>query len=85
MTSQGFYGWGVLLIMLVAAADFEATSEIAAAFAVLLLVSVLLIYGPAAFGWLSSVVGAPAAVVPNTPTSGSGATGATRVGGTGGV
>lgn len=67
MTAQGFYGWGVLLILLVAAADFDATADVAAAFAVLLLVSVLLIYGPAAFDWLTTVVGGTVPAVSSSP------------------
>jgi len=49
-------GWGVLFVMLVAASDFEATAELAAAFATLIFVAVILLYGPTALANVSSLV-----------------------------
>jgi hypothetical protein len=49
-------GWGVLFVVLVAAADFEQTAELAAAFATLIFVAVMLLYGPTALGNLSTLV-----------------------------
>jgi hypothetical protein len=49
-------GWGVLFVVLVAAADFPQTADLAAAFATLIFVAVMLLYGPTALGNLSTLV-----------------------------
>ena len=48
-------GWAVLSLFLVAAADIPATAELASAFAWLIFVAVLLLYGPSALGTLSTL------------------------------
>lgn len=48
-------GWGVLSLFLIAAADIEATAELASAFAWLIFVAVLLLYGPSALATLSTL------------------------------
>lgn len=55
--SRSLLGWGVIFIVLVAMADFESTANLAASFAWLIFISVLLLYGPTAFGNLSSLLG----------------------------
>ena len=65
MTSGGtvvqpsaLFGWGVLLFMLVTAADFDATASLAQAFAFLILLATLLSVGPVAFDNIAVLVGA---------------------------
>jgi hypothetical protein len=48
-------GWGVVFVVLVAAADFPQTAELAAAFATLIFVAVMLLYGPTALGNISNL------------------------------
>lgn len=48
-------GWGVLSLFLIAGADIPATAELASAFAWLIFVAVLLLYGPAALETLSTL------------------------------
>lgn len=59
--SRSVIGWGILFVALIALADIEATAEIAAAFAWLIFVSVLLLYGPTAFAALSTLTQGKAA------------------------
>lgn len=49
-------GWGVLFVILVALSDIEATAELAAAFAWLIFVGVMLLYGPQALDTISNLV-----------------------------
>lgn len=55
--SRSLLGWGAIFVALVALADFESTANLAASFAWLIFISVLLLYGPTAFGNLSSLFG----------------------------
>lgn len=55
MTAQTWAGWGFLLVFLTVAADIPATESLAVAFAYLILVAVLLRYGPEAFAWITAV------------------------------
>lgn len=48
-------GWGILSLFLIAGADIPATAELASAFAWLIFVAVLLLYGPAALETLSTL------------------------------
>lgn len=48
-------GWGVLSLFLIAGADIPATAELASAFAWLIFVAVLLLYGPSALATLSTL------------------------------
>lgn len=49
--------WAVLLVTLSVMADFEATSKIAEAFALLIMLTVILAYGIDAFGAITNYVG----------------------------
>jgi len=57
MTPQRLAAWGVLAFTLIVLAEFPTTSELAVAFGYLILVSVLLTAGPAAFANLSRMTG----------------------------
>lgn len=48
-------GWGVLSLFLIAGADVPATAELSSAFAWLIFVAVLLLYGPSALATLSTL------------------------------
>ena len=61
MTQQALIGWAVLTVFLVAGADIESTSKLAQAFAWLVLLAVLMGYGPAAFTRLTRAMGQGAA------------------------
>ena len=50
-------GWGVLFVVLIGMADIPATAELAAAFAWLIFVSVMMLYGPTALGTLGGLLG----------------------------
>lgn len=53
--SRSVIGWAVVSLFLIAAADIEATAELASAFAWLIFVAVLLLYGPSALATLSTL------------------------------
>ena len=48
-------GWGVLWVVLIGLADIDTTAELASAFAWLIFVAVLLLYGPTAFANISTL------------------------------
>lgn len=52
---QQVMGWGVLYLMLIAAADIPATGQLSAAFAWLLFVSILLMFGVDALNGLANL------------------------------
>lgn len=52
---QAVFGWAVLFVMLIVASDVPGLGDLAAAFAWLLLLSILIIYGPAAFNNLQRI------------------------------
>ena len=53
---QRVVGFAVVALVLFMAADFPTTSELAVAFAYLIMLSALIAAGPAAFGRISSLV-----------------------------
>ena len=55
--SRSVLGWGAIFVALIGLADFPATANLAASFAWLIFISVLLLYGPQAFANLSSLFG----------------------------
>lgn len=55
MTAQSLFGWAVVAIILSIFADIESTSEIAVAFAWLILIAVLFNSGIKVFDGISSV------------------------------
>lgn len=55
ITAQSIFAWGFLFAGLVILADFPGAGEVAAAFALLILISVLLGFGPAAFDNISTL------------------------------
>ena len=57
MTPQSLFGWGVIAVTLAIFADIDATSEVAVAFAYLILLAVLFHSGPKVFGSIATVVG----------------------------
>lgn len=56
ITPQQVLGWGVLYVMLIAAADIPGLGKISAAFAWLLLLSIALFYGVDAANGLNSLM-----------------------------
>jgi hypothetical protein len=50
-------GWGVLSVILIGMADIPATADLAAAFAWLIFVSVMMLYGPTALKVLGDLLG----------------------------
>jgi hypothetical protein len=56
MTPRFVLGWIVLAGFLIIASDFPATSELALAFAYLILISVLLVAGPDAFNNITTML-----------------------------
>lgn len=57
LSAQSVLGWGVLYLMLIAAADIPATGKVSAAFAWLLFISILLMFGVDAFNGLTRLLG----------------------------
>lgn len=57
ITAQTLVGWAMLFIILIALADIEATGDLASAFAYLLLLTILLAFGPDAFDNLTRLLG----------------------------
>lgn len=55
ITSQSLFAWGFLFAGLVILSDFPGAGELSAAFAMLILISVLLAFGPAAFDNISTL------------------------------
>lgn len=55
MTIGAAVGWGILFLVLVAMTDIPATQTVAAMFAWLFLVAVLMKFGPAAFGTIKTI------------------------------
>jgi hypothetical protein len=62
MSVNNAIGWAVVFATLLILADIPATEQIASSFSWLLLISVLIAFGPAAFATISGVSGASAAV-----------------------
>jgi hypothetical protein len=62
---QRIAGGIVVAMFLVIASDFDATAQLAVAFAYLILISSLLVVGPAAFENLSRMVGSTRTVTTN--------------------
>lgn len=60
VTLNAVVAWGVLFLLFVAMTDIPMTQQVAAAFAWLLLVSVLLKYGPDAFTTITTINKTPA-------------------------
>jgi len=56
MTPGTFIAWAFLLVMLVALSEFPATGDLAAAFALLILIAVSLGFGPTAFSNIANLV-----------------------------
>lgn len=56
MTPQALTGWAVVMVFLVAGADIEATSKLAVSFGWLILLAVLMAYGPTAFARIAAAV-----------------------------
>ncbi len=83
-TLGNLVGWAVVYLVLITLSDIPPTGRLAAAFGWLMLVSTLSLFGPSALTNLSGVTGTLGGVTPKQA-SGTGATGATRVGGTGGT
>lgn len=54
---QAVFGWMVLFVLLIVVSDVPGLGDLAAAFAWLLLLSILIIYGPAAFSNLTRLAG----------------------------
>jgi len=52
---QAVFAWAVLFVIFIGASDIDATAELASAFAFLLLISVLLVFGPDAFATLNKL------------------------------
>lgn len=57
MTPAALFGWAVIAIALSIFADIESTSEVAVAFAWLILIAVLFNYGVKLFDGISAIVG----------------------------
>jgi hypothetical protein len=57
MTIQRFMAWGVVAFSLIVLAEVPSTSQLAVAFAYLILVSVLLTVGPSAFANIQAMFG----------------------------
>jgi len=57
ITAQQVLGWGVLYVMLIAAADIPGLGKISAAFGWLLFLSILLFYGVDAMNGLNNLFG----------------------------
>lgn len=55
ITSESLFAWGFLFAGLIILSDFPGAGELSAAFAMLILISVLLAFGPAAFDNISTL------------------------------
>lgn len=64
---QVLAGWAVLFVIFIALADLDATAELATAFAFLLLLSIVLAFGPDMFNNLAAALG-----FESSPTGGGG-------------
>lgn len=60
MNGRALLAWGILTIALVALADYETTSSLAVAFALLVFISTSLTLGPAALNHITELVSKPA-------------------------
>ena len=58
-TARAIFGWLTLFVMLTIMADFDATSDLAGAFAMLIMLSTLLTMGPDAFANLTKLTTVP--------------------------
>lgn len=54
---QAVFGWMALFVMLIVVSDVPGLGDLAAGIAWLLLLSILIIYGPAAFANINRLVG----------------------------
>lgn len=54
---QAAFGWMALFVLLIVVSDIPGLGDLAAGFAWLLLLSILIIYGPAAFKNLTKLAG----------------------------
>lgn len=59
MTPQSLLAWGFIAVSLAVFADIDTTSEVAVAFAYLILVAVLFKSGAKVFGGFTAAIGAP--------------------------
>jgi len=57
LSPQNLFGWAVLFVILIALADIDSTAELASAFAFLIMVTVLLAFGPDAFNNITRMLG----------------------------
>jgi hypothetical protein len=67
LSPQNLFGWAVLFVILIALADIDSTAALASAFAFLVMVTVLLAFGPDAFNNITRMLGGQ---VSTTPTGG---------------
>jgi succinate-acetate transporter protein len=69
---QALLGWAVLFVIFIALADLDATAELATAFAFLLLLTIVLAFGPDMFNNITRMLGG--APTSSPPSNGKGST-----------